>query len=140
MIGSEIDRLESQRKLPQGRNNYFMLGGGPVTFNNIGGQIAVEPLKNAGILQLPISINLKPGTKLNWRRIVEELPSRLPEDQIMSRDYRSIGTKHDNGHPKSLISLWNCWRATLDSNLEVTAPDGEPIRIPRRYSTLEWRQ
>jgi len=64
----------------------------PVIFNDIGnGAISVEPLKTAGILPGPIGIRMKPQTKLSWRWIVEELPSRLPEDQLTSHDYLSIG-------------------------------------------------
>jgi hypothetical protein len=107
VIGSEIDRLESRRKLPHGWNNYFMLGGGPVIFNDLGaGEIACQPVKNAGILQRPVSIALKPGTKLNWRWIVEELPSRFPEDQLTTHDYLSIGAEYDDG--QDLTYFWSC--------------------------------
>jgi hypothetical protein len=52
VIAAELARLQSPRRLPAGWHNFFMLGGGPVIFNDIGnGAIAVEPLKNAGILQ-----------------------------------------------------------------------------------------
>ncbi|MCC7250557.1 DUF3047 domain-containing protein [Hyphomicrobium sp.] len=106
VIGAEIDRLETSRKLPEGWNNLYMLGGGPVIFNDLGGgEIACEPLKNAGILQRPVSIELKPGTKLNWRWIVEELPSRLPEDQLTSHDYLSIGAEYDDG--QDLTYFWS---------------------------------
>jgi hypothetical protein len=126
VIGSEIDRLESHRKLPQGWNNFFMLGGGPVIFNDLGGgQIACEPLKNAGILQRPVSIDLKPGTKLNWRWIVEELPSRLPEDKLTTHDYLSIGAEYDDGQ-----DLTYFWSSTL--------PVGKAFRCPiPRWTPLE---
>jgi hypothetical protein len=126
VIGSEIDRLESHRKLPQGWNNYFMLGGGPVIFNDLGaGKIAVEPLKNAGILQRPVSIALKPGTKLNWRWIVEELPSLLPEDQLTTHDYLSIGAEYDDGQ-----DLTYFWSSTL--------PVGKAFRCPiPRWTPIE---
>jgi hypothetical protein len=98
IIGAEKARLQSPRKLPSGWNNFFMLGGGPVIFNDIGnGAISCEPLKNAGILQHPVSIELKPQTTLSWRWIVEELPSRLPEDQLTSHDYLSIAAEFDDG-------------------------------------------
>jgi hypothetical protein len=126
IIGSEIDRLESHRKLPQGWTNYFMLGGGPVIFNDLGdGMIACDPLKNAGILQRPVSIDLKPGTKLNWRWIVEELPSRVPEDQLTSHDYLSIGAEYDDG--QDLTYFWS-------SGLPV----GKAFRCPiPRWSPIE---
>src|SRR6185436_12996125 len=65
-VAAELARLRSPRKLPEGWNNFFMLGGGPVIFNDIGnGAISCEPLKNAGILQRPVGIDLKPQTKLS---------------------------------------------------------------------------
>ena len=36
VIGAELARLQSPRKLPAGWHNFFMLGGGPVIFNDIG--------------------------------------------------------------------------------------------------------
>jgi hypothetical protein len=126
VIGSEIDRLGSHRRLPQGWNNYFMLGGGPVIFNDVGdGKIACEPLKNAGILQRPVAIDLKPGTKLNWRWIVEELPSRFAEDQLTTHDYLSIGAEYDDG--QDLTYFWSC-----------ALPVGKAFRCPiPRWTPIE---
>jgi hypothetical protein len=107
VIGAEIARLESLRKLPAGWHNLYMLGGGPVIFNDLGsGKISCEPLKNAGILQRPVSIPLKPDTKLGWRWIVEELPSRFPEDQLATHDYLSLGAEFDDG--QDLTYIWSC--------------------------------
>ena len=59
IVAAELAHLQSPRKLPAGWNNFFMLGGGPVIFNDIGnGAISCEPLKNAGILQRPVGIEL----------------------------------------------------------------------------------
>ena len=49
------------------------------------GAIACEPLKNAGILQRPVKIELKPQTKLSWRWIVEELP-KLVRNAFIGHD------------------------------------------------------
>ena len=74
IVAAELARLQSPRKLPAGWHNFFMLGGGPVIFNDIGnGAISCEPLKNAGILQRPVGIELKPQTKLSWRLVVDRL-------------------------------------------------------------------
>lgn len=127
IVGAELARLRSPRKLPEGWHNFFMLGGGPVIFNDIGdGAIAVEPLKNAGILQRPVGIALKPGTKLSWRWIVEELPSVLPENQLTSHDYLSIAAEFDDG--LDLTYFWSC-------NLPV----GTAFRCPiPRWTPLEF--
>jgi Protein of unknown function (DUF3047) len=126
IIAAEMARLQSPRKLPAGWHNFFMLGGGPVIFNDIGnGAISVEPLKNAGILQRPVGIELKPQTKLSWRWIVEELPSRLPEDQLTSHDYLSIAAEFDDGQ-----DLTYFWSSSL--------PVGKAFRCPiPRWTPLE---
>jgi hypothetical protein len=126
IIAAEMARIQSPRRLPAGWHNFFMLGGGPVIFNDIGnGAISVEPLKNAGILQRPVGIELKPGTKLSWRWIVEELPSRLPEDQLTSHDYLSIAAEFDDGQ-----DLTYFWSSSL--------PVGKAFRCPiPRWTPLE---
>ena len=126
IVAGELAHLQSPRKLPAGWHNFFMLGGGPVIFNDIGnGAIAVEPLKNAGILQRPVDIALKPQTKLSWDWIVEELPSRLPEDQLTSHDYLSIAAEFDDG--QDLTYFWSC-----------SLPVGKAFRCPiPRWTPLE---
>jgi Protein of unknown function (DUF3047) len=126
VIAAEVERLQSPRKLPAGWRNFFMLGGGPVIFNDIGnGAISCDPLKNAGILQRPVAVELKPQTKLSWRWIVEELPSRLPEDQLTSHDYLSIAAEFDDGQ-----DLTYFWSSSL--------PVGKAFRCPiPRWTPLE---
>jgi hypothetical protein len=126
ILAAELARLHSPRKLPAGWNNFFMLGGGPVIFNDIGnGAISCQPLKNAGILQQPVGIELKPQTRLSWRWIVEELPSRLPEDQLTSHDYLSIAAEFDDGQ-----DLTYFWSSSL--------PVGKAFRCPiPRWTPLE---
>ena len=46
VVAAELARLKSPRKLPAGWNNFFMLGGGPVIFNDIGNRaISCQPMK-----------------------------------------------------------------------------------------------
>jgi len=126
ILGAELARLQSVRKLPASWHNFFMLGGGPVIFNDIGnGAISCQPLKNAGILQRPVGLELKPQTKLSWRWIVEELPSLLPEDQLTSHDYMSIAAEFDDGQ-----DLTYFWSSSL--------PVGKAFRCPiPRWTPLE---
>jgi hypothetical protein len=126
VIAAELACLQSPRQLPAGWHNFFMLGGGPVIFNDIGnGAISCGPLKNAGILQRPVAVELKPQTKLSWRWIVEELPSRLPEDQLNSHDYLSIAAEFDDGQ-----DLTYFWSSSL--------PVGKAFRCPiPRWTPLE---
>lgn len=126
IIGAELAKLQSHRKLPAAWHNFFMLGGGPVIFNDIGnGAISCAPLKNAGILQRPVAVELKPQTRLSWRWIVEELPSRLREDQLDSHDYLSIAAEFDDGQ-----DLTYFWSSSL--------PVGKAFRCPiPRWTPLE---
>lgn len=106
VLAAELARQESQRKLPAGWHNHFMLGSGPIIFSDAGdGEIACQALKNAGILERPVAIDLRPGTKMSWRWIVEELPSRVGEDKVVTHDYLSIGAKFDDG--QDLTYLWS---------------------------------
>ena len=126
VLAAELWRLQSPRRLPEGWHNFFMLGGGPVIFNDLGqGAISCGPLKNAGILQRPVNIELQPQTKLSWRWIVEELPSRLPEDRLTSHDYLSIAAEFDDGQ-----DLTYFWSSSL--------PVGKAFRCPiPRWTPLE---
>ncbi len=105
-IGSEIARLQSPLRLPEGWHNFYMGDGGPVIFKDLGGgQIGVQPHKRAGILQRPVDVPLVPGTTLSWQWIVEELPSLVAEDQAVTHDYLSIGAEYDDG--QDLTYFWS---------------------------------
>ena len=68
---------------------------------------------------------MKPQTKLSWRWIVEELPSRLPENQLTSHDYLSIAAEFDDGQ-----DLTYFWSSSL--------PVGKAFRCPiPRWTPLE---
>lgn len=106
VLAAELARHESPRKLPAGWHNHFMLGSGPIIFSDAGGgEIACQAHKNAGILEHPVAIALKPNTKMSWRWIIEELPSRVGEDKVVTHDYLSIGAKFDDG--QDLTYLWS---------------------------------
>jgi Protein of unknown function (DUF3047) len=106
VLAAELARHESHRKLPAGWSNHFMLGAGPIIFSDAGdGEIACQAHKNAGILEHPVAIELKPNTKMSWRWIIEELPSRVGEDKVVTHDYLSIGAKFDDG--QDLTYIWS---------------------------------
>jgi hypothetical protein len=126
MLQVEISRLESGRKLPDGWTNLFMFGGGPVIFTaDATGEIHCRTQKNVGILQHSVSVPLRPGTNLNWRWLVEALPSALPEDQPATHDYLSIAVEFDDGQ-----DLTYMWSQGLDA--------GKAFRCPlARWSEIE---
>lgn len=126
LVGAELARLQSSRRLPSGWHNLYMLGGGPVIFNDLGnGEISCQSHKNAGILQRPVSIALKPGVKLSWRWIIDELPSLHPENEFLTHDYLSIGAEYDDGQDLTYI-----WSRGL--------PVGKSFRCPfPRWTSIE---
>lgn len=126
VIGAEIGRLESNRKLPEGWKNFYAATPGPLIFNDLGnGEIGVQAQKNAGILQRDVDIELKPGVKLNWRWIIDELPSIQKENQLLTHDYLSIGAEYDDG--QDLTYLWS-----------HSLPVGEVFRCPfPRWTPVE---
>jgi len=106
VLAAELARYSSLRRLPAGWHNHFMLGSGPIIFSDASdGEIACQAHKNAGILEHPVSVALKPNTKLSWRWIIEELPSRVGEDKVVTHDYLSIGAKFDDG--QDITYLWS---------------------------------
>lgn len=126
LVGAELARLQSSRRLPSGWHNLYMLGGGPVIFNDLGnGEISCQSHKNAGILQRPVSIGLKPGVKLSWRWLIDELPSLHPENEFLTHDYLSIGAEYDDGQDLTYI-----WSRGL--------PVGKSFRCPfPRWTSIE---
>lgn len=126
MLHVEISRLESGRKLPDGWKNLFMFGGGPVIFTaDAAGEILCRTQKNVGILQRDISVPLRPETNLNWRWLVEALPSAVPEDQPATHDYLSIAVEFDDGQDLTYL-----WSQGLDA--------GKAFRCPlARWSEIE---
>jgi len=125
-LQTELSRLESNRQLPEGWSNLYMFGGGPVVFaKGSGGEILCTTHKNVSIIERPIGLPLTPGTRLNWRWQIDELPSVLPEDQVGSHDYLSIGIKFEDG--QDLTYMWS-----------QTLPQGEVFRCPlARWNGIE---
>lgn len=106
VLQRELDRLESMAGVPTGWHNHFNAGGDDVIFRSGGaGQITCQSHKTGGLLQHPAQMPLVPGTRLQWRWIVEELPSALPENQLASHDYLSIGVEFDDG--QDLTYIWS---------------------------------
>ncbi len=106
VIGAEMARLTSPRKLPEGWHHFYMAGDDAGIFFDLGdGEIGCQTHKNGAILQKPVSVPLQPGAKVNWRWIVEELPSLFPEDQIVTHDYLSLGVEYDDG--QDLTYIWS---------------------------------
>ncbi len=126
LLQTEIARLESGRALPEGWSNFYMFGGGPGIFDRGGdGEIICRSQKTVGILQRPAPAPLAPGARLNWRWMIQDLPSTLPEDQAATHDYLSVGVEFDDG--QDLTYLWS-----------EGLPQGKVFRCPLpRWTPIE---
>ena len=106
LVRSELQRMRLARLMPAGWHNFFSFGDGSIFTEGPGQRIDCETHKNVGILQYPlVDQPLQPGLTLDWRWVVERLPSHLPEDQLLSHDYLSIAVEFDDG--QDITYLWS---------------------------------
>jgi hypothetical protein len=106
LLKLEIQRQETEKLMPEGWNNYFAFGDGSIYTSSPKGHIQCCAQKNVGIIQYPVANqHLESGLKLNWRWVVEKLPSMLGEDQLLNHDYLSIAVEFDDG--KDLTYMWS---------------------------------
>ncbi|MGJ4944046.1 DUF3047 domain-containing protein [Bradyrhizobium sp. HKCCYLS1011] len=118
LIAAEIARLRRDRKLPEGWSNVFMLGGGAETFSrDANGEIVCESSGSVSIIERPLSTPFASRPTLGWRWKIDQLPSRVAEDQAPFHDYLSIGVKFEDGQ-----DLTYFWSAAL--------PTGKVFRCP----------
>lgn len=117
-VRAELQRMRLARLMPTGWSNFFAFGDGSI-FTQAGTRhIDCETHKNVGILQYPLADQLlKPGLMLDWRWVVDRLPSALPEDQLLNHDYLSIAVEFDDGQDITYM-----WSASL--------PVGKVFRCP----------
>jgi hypothetical protein len=105
-VRRELDRVTTAAPLPAGWDNHFNTGGGDVIFREGGpGQITCHAHKTGGLLRHPAPMPLAPDTRLSWRWTVEELPSLMPENELIGHDYLSVGVEFDDG--QDLTYLWS---------------------------------
>lgn len=105
-VRAELQRMRQARLMPAGWRNFFAFGDGSIFSDGPGNRIDCETHKNVGILQYPLADqSLRPGLTLDWRWVVERLPSHLPEDQILTHDYLSIAVEFDDG--QDITYMWS---------------------------------
>ena len=105
-VRAELQRMRQARLMPAGWHNFFAFGDGSIFTEGPGNRIDCETHKNVGILQYPLAEHpLRPGLTLDWRWVVERLPSHLPEDQILTHDYLSIAVEFDDG--QDITYMWS---------------------------------
>ncbi len=82
-----------------------------------GGGIGCITHGDAGIIRHPVDALLDASTRLRWRWQVDELPSLLPEDSLLTHDYLSIAVEFDDGR-----DLTYQWSSSLEPGLAYRCP------------------
>jgi hypothetical protein len=104
LVAAEIERLGENSVLPAGWRYYHQFGDGGI-FSAQPGEIHCNTHKNVGVLQRDVSVPLEPGSTVDWRWIVEEIPAAVPEDQAITHDYLSIAVEFDDG--QDITYMWS---------------------------------
>ena len=106
LVRAELQRQRQARLMPAGWQHFFAFGDGGIFTEGPDQRIDCETHKNVGILQYPLADQpLRPGLTLDWRWVVDRLPSHLPEDQILTHDYLSIAVEFDDG--QDITYMWS---------------------------------
>ncbi|MFT3665428.1 DUF3047 domain-containing protein [Piscinibacter sp.] len=103
--------LRQQRRVParapQGWHYLWRLGDGNIfrAHEQHNGRMCCQTHADVGILQFPVDHALDEGSRLDWRWLVQRLPSALPEHTAPTHDYLSIALEFDNG--LDLTWMWS---------------------------------
>ena len=105
-LKAELQRQRLLDNKPRGWQNFFQFGDGSIFLDTPTGDIDCYTHKNVGILQYPVTGHpLRPGLTLNWTWLVDQLPSRYREDQLLNHDYLSIAVEFDDG--QDITYMWS---------------------------------
>lgn len=125
LVSAEIKRLNHESSLPVGWHYMYMFGDGGIFTGDHEGHIDCNTHKDVGILQYPIEIPLEEGLGLSWQWLVEQLPSDVAEDAVLTHDYLSIAVEFDDG--KDITYMWSS-----------SLPEGKVFQCPLpRWSEIE---
>jgi hypothetical protein len=101
LIATEIDRLTSPVLPPEGWNYLWFVGPAeiyrPCKVPGRESAICCYTHNDVGLLQKPVSLTLKPNTRLRWSWKMDVLPSTVREDTLPTHDYMSVAVEFDNG-------------------------------------------
>ncbi len=118
LLSQEADALErGELRTPPADWTPHPLIGASTVYAADGQQIGCVTHGDAGIIRYPAHIRLDPSTRLRWRWRVDELPSVLPEDSLLTHDYLSIAVEFEDGR-----DLTYQWSASLTPGLAYRCP------------------
>lgn len=125
LILAELNRINYQKLLPAGWSYMYMFGDSGIFSEGDNGEMQCNSHKNVGILQYAIDAPLTTDLKLDWKWIVDKLPSPVAEDQILTHDYLSIAVEFDDG--KDITYMWS-----------AEMPEGKVFQCPLpRWAEIE---
>jgi hypothetical protein len=101
----EAERLANPPQLPIGWAHHPLLGCEDV-YRASADSIASDCRHSNAIIRCPSEAPLTPTLLLRWSWLVDELPSRLPEDTMLTHDYLSVALEFDDG--RDLTWQWSC--------------------------------
>jgi hypothetical protein len=105
LVLAELNRIHYQKLLPAGWSYMYMFGDSGIFSEGSNGELQCNTHKNVGILQYAIEAPLTEDLKLDWKWIVDKLPSPVAEDQVLTHDYLSIAVEFDDG--KDITYMWS---------------------------------
>jgi len=101
----EAARLVDPPRPPPGWEHHPLLGREDVYRSSPSG-ISVDCHHSNAIIRRRAAAALTPTLRLRWSWRVDELPSQLPEDTLLTHDYLSVGLEFDDG--RDLTWQWSC--------------------------------
>ena len=119
-IAAELARHSAPLPRPAGWDQLWFLGDNEIFTPRRHGTsqgISVHTCQDAGILQKRVDCDLHPETRVSWRWLVSELPSKTAENSIPTHDYLSIAFEFENG-----LDLTYYWSAELPVGTVFTCP------------------
>lgn len=116
LCAMEAARLAEPPRAPEGWNDHPLL---PIcdVFSPTDGGMAARARGVVSIIRRPVTVLLTPQLRLRWRWRVEALPSRLPEDTLLTHDYLSVALEFDDGRDLT----WQ-WSAALAPGYSYRCP------------------
>ncbi|MCR9086572.1 MAG: DUF3047 domain-containing protein [Rhodobacteraceae bacterium] len=116
LVAQAKRRLILPEVTPEGWQNHYSFGEAGI-FQTCGDEMCCTTHKNVSILQKNVDHALSDDLRLDWRWLVEELPSEAAENQIPTHDYLSIGVEFDDGQDITYF-----WSAELEPGLVFRCP------------------
>jgi hypothetical protein len=120
-IRDEARRIATTVPTPSDWHYLWYLGPGEIYRNcttpDGHAAISCDTHGDVGILRRDAAMPLEPGTRIEWRWRVDQLPARMREDSLPSHDYLSLAVEFDDGQDLSYY-----WSAEL--------PVGRVYRCP----------